>query len=127
MKLSGKVVFASGAAGDVDIWTLNLNNGAMFQLTHGNYMNDAPKWSPDGRYLIYCSSKSGPGTSRIRVMQVDSQRIAELNYDRSALEAEIGAVVKDYGLFTMLTPDFIQRQFIDSAYFGSERYPHWKA
>jgi len=47
--MEGKVVFASGKAGDYDIWSLDLATRELGQLTDGAYWNDCPKWSPDGQ------------------------------------------------------------------------------
>lgn len=59
MALTGTLVFASGKAGDFDIWSLNLDTQELRQLTRGEYWNDAPRWSPDGNSIAYVSNKSG--------------------------------------------------------------------
>lgn len=83
-------------------------------------------WSPDSRYLIYSSNSTGKGDGRIRVLDVAAGKTHRLNYKRKDLEAEIGAFVQDYGVFSLLTPDAVQRLFIDKSYWGSERHPDWK-
>ena len=59
MSLSGKIVFASGKAGDFDIWSLDLEGQNLTQLTHGTSWNDAPKWSPDGGSIVFVSNRTG--------------------------------------------------------------------
>lgn len=59
MELSGTIVFASGAAGDFDIWSLDLGTEELKQLTFGDYWNDSPKWSPDGSQIVFVSNRSG--------------------------------------------------------------------
>lgn len=59
MDLKGKVVFSSGKIGDYDIWTLDLANKEIRQLTSGPYWNDCPKWSPDGKKVIFVSNRTG--------------------------------------------------------------------
>jgi TolB protein len=69
MKIFGKVVFSSGKAGDLDIWSINLENGDITQLTTGKSSNDNPRWSPDGKKIAYVSNKSG--VPQIWVMNQD--------------------------------------------------------
>jgi len=57
MTLSGKVVFSSGKTGDFDIWTLNLVTKELEQLTTGTYWNDQPKWSPDGKEIVFVTNR----------------------------------------------------------------------
>src|SRR5580692_3172229 len=60
-----------------DIWTLNLIDKTLRRLTtiKGAGWNGSPKWSPDGKEIVYYSSQygSGPGNeqSRIWVMSAD--------------------------------------------------------
>lgn len=86
-------------------------------------------WSPDGDYLVYCASSGFPGTGRIQLIDVRTSNIHRLKYDRSEIEQELGAEISDFGLFSMLTPDVIQRASVTLSqpdYWGHERYPHWK-
>jgi TolB protein len=69
MDLKGKIVFSSGKAGDYDIWRLDLGTKDIKQLTSGSYMNDCPKWSPNGKRIIFVSNRSG--TPEIWVMNED--------------------------------------------------------
>ncbi len=70
MSLQGKLVFASGKWGDYDIWTLDLVSGHVLQLTSGDdCWNDAPKWSPNGKQVIFVSNRSG--SQEIWVMNED--------------------------------------------------------
>ena len=56
MNSYGKIVFASGRQTDFDIWSLNLDEGTLSQLTSGGALNDFPKWSPDGSRIAYIST-----------------------------------------------------------------------
>jgi Tol biopolymer transport system component len=44
-----------------DIWTLNLTDGTLHRLTHlsSTGWNGSPKWSSDGRQIVYYSSQFG--------------------------------------------------------------------
>ena len=63
MELKGKIVFASGESTDFDIWTLDLSNNKLSQLTEGDNLNDMPRWSPDGKQIAYISTGSDYITS----------------------------------------------------------------
>ena len=56
---TGKLTFASGKAGDYDIWTFAFGSGELSQITDGDYWNDKPKWSPDGRSIVFVSNRTG--------------------------------------------------------------------
>ena len=57
------VAFLSGKAGAFDVWKTPLAGGAATQLTeHTNPLDEprwTPRWSPDGGWLSYVSSRSG--------------------------------------------------------------------
>lgn len=54
--LRGKIVFSSGMRLDYDIWSLELENGELRQLTRGKGINTHPRWSPDGRLIAYVAT-----------------------------------------------------------------------
>ncbi len=54
--VSGRIVFASGRGSDFDIWSLDLAGGGLKQLTQGDGFNTSPRWSPDGRSVVYLST-----------------------------------------------------------------------
>ncbi len=66
MKLHGKIVFSSGRATDYDIWCLNLGTGSLRQLTTGQDLNEFPRWSPDGKKIVFIST----GNDLIRSLHV---------------------------------------------------------
>jgi len=74
--MKGKVVFASGKAGDYDIWALDLTNKEIKQLTSGPFWNDCPRWSPDGKRIVFISNRTG--TPEIWVMDADGSNEARL-------------------------------------------------
>lgn len=112
---------------DAEIWLVPADGGDQpVKLTENSRPDQYVSWAPDGSALVYCSSKSGPGSGRIHLLDLEKLKGSMLDYNRSPMEQEIGAGVRDFGFFTWLMPDKLQRHFVDSAYFGSERYPHWK-
>jgi len=75
MELKGKVIFSSGKAGDYDLQGLNFDSKKLTQLTSGNFWNDAPRRSANGRYLIYVSNRSGLRAERLVIMDLESAKI----------------------------------------------------
>ena len=55
----GRVLFASDASGNADIWEMAPDGSGQVQLTAGAGRNYAPVSSPDGRYVLFHSDRSG--------------------------------------------------------------------
>ncbi|MFL6337315.1 MAG: protein kinase domain-containing protein [Pyrinomonadaceae bacterium] len=55
----GRVLFASDASGNSDIWEMAADGSGQVQLTAGAGRNYAPVSSPDGRYVLFHSNRSG--------------------------------------------------------------------
>jgi eukaryotic-like serine/threonine-protein kinase len=54
----GRVVYSSMAGGESDIWVVGAD-GRQKQLTSGGGVNTFPTASPDGRYIVFNSDRSG--------------------------------------------------------------------
>jgi Tol biopolymer transport system component len=73
-----------------DIWTLNLIDKTLRRLTivNGTGWNGSPKWSADGREIVYYSSQYGavPGNdqSRIWIMSADGSNPHAVTADETA-------------------------------------------
>jgi eukaryotic-like serine/threonine-protein kinase len=46
-------------SGTNDVWVLDLARGIRTRLTFGPVANDFPVWSPDGKWIVYGSERSG--------------------------------------------------------------------
>jgi eukaryotic-like serine/threonine-protein kinase len=55
----GKIVYASGAGGNLDIWITDANGNGQKQLTSGAGNNRRPSVSADGRYVVFISDRTG--------------------------------------------------------------------
>jgi Tol biopolymer transport system component/DNA-binding winged helix-turn-helix (wHTH) protein len=55
----GKVVYSSNSGGNLDLYLLNLSEGVPRQLTANSGNNRSPIVSPDGRYVVFNSDRSG--------------------------------------------------------------------
>jgi Tol biopolymer transport system component len=54
-----RLAFFSSRAGNVDIWSVEVESRALKQLTRGRAMEINPFWSPDARSIAYQSDESG--------------------------------------------------------------------
>jgi TolB protein len=51
--------YGPGAPGAEDIYLMDIASKQWVQLTHDGGRNDFPSWSPDGRHVVFQSSRSG--------------------------------------------------------------------
>jgi TolB protein len=51
--------YGPGAPGGDDIYIMDIASKQFVQLTHDGGRNDFPCWSPDGRHVVFQSSRSG--------------------------------------------------------------------
>ena len=73
----GRIVYASKASGDFDIWTMQANGGAARQLTLKSGVNAQPRVSPDGRYIVFTSDRNS-GSPHIWRMDMDGNDAKQL-------------------------------------------------
>jgi len=77
-KLSGRIVFSSGQSADYDIWSLDFDTGRLRQLTFGADWNDKPRWSPDGRSVIFVSNAGAtPNICKLDVASLEVTPVIE--------------------------------------------------
>jgi TolB protein len=51
--------YGPGAPGGQDIYIMDVASRQFLQLTHDSGRNDFPSWSPDGRHLVFQSTRTG--------------------------------------------------------------------
>jgi TolB protein len=73
--------YGPGAPGAQDIYLMDLASKQWVQLTHDGGRNDFPSWSPDGRHLIFQSSRSG--SEQIWTMLADGTNQKQLTFTGS--------------------------------------------
>jgi hypothetical protein len=83
-------------------------------------------WSPDGEKIIFSSDRGDGQSGRLMIMDMKTRKTKRVFFDRDQLDVEIGSKPVGAFLFSFL-PKSILRLFYPAGYFGSERYPDWKA
>ena len=70
--------YGPGAPGAQDIYIMDIASKQWVQLTHDGGRNDFPYWSPDGRHVIFQSSRSG--SEQIWTMLADGTNQRQLTF-----------------------------------------------
>jgi TolB protein len=73
--------YGPGAPGGDDIYIMDVTSKRFVQLTHDGGRNDFPTWSPDGRHVVFQSSRSGK--EEIWTMLADGTNQKQLTFDGS--------------------------------------------
>ena len=64
--------YGPGAPGGQDIYVMDIATKQWVQLTHDGGVNDFPSWSPDGRHIVFDSTRGG--SSQIWSMLADGSQ-----------------------------------------------------
>ncbi len=68
--------YGPGAPGGDDIYIMDIASKQFVQLTHDGGRNDFPYWSPDGRHIVFQSSRAG--SEQIWTMLADGTKPKQL-------------------------------------------------
>ena len=71
--------YGPGAPGANDIYLMDIASKQWVQLTNDGGRNDFPSWSPDGRHIVYQSSRSG--SEQIWTMLADGTKVQQLTFN----------------------------------------------
>jgi Tol biopolymer transport system component len=78
----GRIVYVTSASGPPDIWIMDSDGKNQKQLTINAGVNIFSSVSPDGRYIVFDSSRGGEiGTYNIWRMNIDGSNLKQLTYD----------------------------------------------
>jgi len=58
-KLKGLIVWSSSRAGNHNLFTMNPDGSDQKMITHGETVDWFPRFSPDGKRILFCRSKKG--------------------------------------------------------------------
>jgi TolB protein len=82
--LSGEIVFQSDRDGRPRVYILDLAQGSVRRVGGvGDWFDEEPKWSPDGRRIAFSSTRGGGGNFDVFVMNADGSNIARLTDHRA--------------------------------------------
>jgi TolB protein len=70
--------YGPGEPGASDIYLMDVASKQFVQLTHDGGRNDFPSWAPDGRHIVFQSSRSGK--EEIWVMLADGTKLHQLTF-----------------------------------------------
>jgi tricorn protease-like protein len=116
---------ASSEAENLEIYLMNKDGSNATRITYSTGTDRYVRWSPDGRCLIYTSSRPGATAERLTVIDLQQQDLTSLDFNRARLEDEIDAHTSSIGLFSLLPESIIRKTYPDM-FFGTERSPDWK-
>ncbi|MFQ6037929.1 MAG: S9 family peptidase [Candidatus Aminicenantales bacterium] len=61
-----------------NLWLVDTKGERLRELTHGNWRDFSPVWSPDGKKIAFLSDRDG--TTQIHVMWLDTREVAQLTH-----------------------------------------------
>ncbi|MCH7904839.1 MAG: S9 family peptidase [Armatimonadetes bacterium] len=61
-----------------NLWMVDVDGERVRELTHGDWRDSSPVWSPDGAQIAFISDRDG--TSQLHVMWMDTREVAQLTH-----------------------------------------------
>lgn len=61
-----------------NLWMVDVEGKRIRELTHGDWEDSSPAWSPDGEKIAFLSDRDG--TTQVHVMWLDTREVAQLTH-----------------------------------------------
>jgi TolB protein len=90
--LTGELLFQSDREGPTRLFVLNLSTAAVRRVgTAGNWLDEEPRWSPDGRRIAFSSTRGQKDNLDIFVMDADGSNLVRMTDHPSAEQGPVWA------------------------------------
>jgi dipeptidyl aminopeptidase/acylaminoacyl peptidase len=86
-----------------NIWIVDVAGTRVRELTHGNWRDSSPVWSPDGKKIAFLSDRDG--TEQIHVLWLDTREVAQLTHLERAPGSLVWSPDGKMLAFTTFIPD----------------------
>ena len=86
-----------------NIWIVDIQGARVRELTHGNWRDTSPVWSPDGRKIAFLSDRDG--TTQIHILWLDTREVAQLTHLERAPSNLVWSPDGKILAFTSFIPD----------------------
>lgn len=80
----GRIIFSSNRSGNLDLWVLSLDTGALKQLTDDPAQDWDPDFSPDGQHIVWSSDRGG--NLEIWIANADGSGARQVTHDGADAE-----------------------------------------
>ena len=86
-----------------NIWIVNTDGSRVRELTHGNWRDSSPVWSPNGDKIAFLSDRDG--TTQIHILWLDTRETAQLTHLERTPSAMAWSPDGSRLAFTSFSPD----------------------
>ncbi len=84
---NGKILFVKNTGKEVNIFSIEENGGVEKQLTSGNSINQSPVATPEGKYIVFSSNRTG--IHSIWRMNADGSNPVQLTNAQTAVDGQL--------------------------------------
>lgn len=86
-----------------NLWIADAEGTRIHELTHGNWRDFSPVWSPDGKKIAFLSDRDG--TTQVHVLWLDTREVAQLTHLEKAPSSIRWSPDGKMLAFTLFVPD----------------------
>jgi dipeptidyl aminopeptidase/acylaminoacyl peptidase len=86
-----------------NLWIVDIEGKRVRELTHGNWRDFSPVWSPDGKKIAFLSDRDE--TTQIHVLWLDTREVAQLTHLERSPDNLVWSPCGKMLAFTLFIPD----------------------